>query len=111
MLLTELPGGDRGDGIVAQEFIKDGTTLIETTLDDTVLTAKTPQTLAENLLNFITYDYYTNLLKLNDNDMPGCFTISSFLEDVVTEAKDPKTENNKFKEILSEAFWAVPTNI
>ena len=97
LLLTELPGGDRGDGIVAQEFIKDGTTLIETTIDDTVLTAKTPQTLAENLLNFITYDYYTNLLKLNDNDMPGCFTISSFPEEVV---KDPKTENNKFKESL-----------
>ena len=60
LLLTELPGGGRGDGIVTQKFIEEGTTLIETTLDGTVLTGKTPQKLAEQLLNAVSYDYYIN---------------------------------------------------
>jgi hypothetical protein len=92
LLLTELPGGDRGDGIVAQKFIKEGTTLIETTLDDTVLTGKSPQTLAEQLLNAVTYDYYIKLLELRDVDMPGCFN----MEEEKAEREDYKGGDIKF---------------
>ena len=75
--LTELPGGNRGDGIMAEQFIKEGTTLIETRLDHTVLTATTPQSLAEKLLECETYDYFEKLLELDDSDLPGCFGIDN----------------------------------
>ena len=88
--LTELPGGNRGDGIMAEQFIKEGTTLIETRLDHTVLTAPTPQSLAEKLLDCETYDYFEKLLELDDSELPGCFGIDN-------------DNDNRFEESLFDA--------
>ena len=56
-----------------EQFIKEGTTLIETRLDHTVLTATTPQSLAEKLLECETYDYFEKLLELDDSDLAWMF--------------------------------------